>query len=196
MFVHVYQHPLPLPLSVAKIFSKMSAKGPPSGSKPVKSILKSKSTKRAKIAVPVTPKATAADPKPSAKSKGKQREKNPVAAQETKNKTAPEPTSRLSSTFNVVTGSYEKLLYGLEGTISSTSSSEALSVELTPTFIFPAHVSCIKAVAASPNGGKWLATGSSDEIVKVWDLKRKKEIGGLMHHEGELNVVLLMFNFE
>ena len=81
-------------------------------------------------------------------------------------------------------GSYEKLLYGIEGTISS--SSKGISVDLTPIFIFPAHVSCIKAVAASPHGGKWLATGSSDEIVKVWDLKRKKEIGGLMHHEGVL----------
>ncbi|GJE93253.1 WD40 repeat-like protein [Phanerochaete sordida] len=53
-------------------------------------------------------------------------------------------------------------------------------------FIFPAHISSVKAVAASPNGGKWLATGSSDEIIKVWDLRRRKEIGGLMHHEGSI----------
>jgi len=129
---------------------------------------------------------TAVDPKPSPKSKGKQREKSPVATEEAKHKTASELSSQPSSTFKVVVGSYEKLLYGLEGTLSSTSTSGGISVELTPTFIFPAHVSCIKAVAASPNGGKWLATGSSDEIVKVWDLRRKKEIGGLMHHEGSI----------
>jgi protein MAK11 len=47
-------------------------------------------------------------------------------------------------------------------------------------FIFPAHVSYIKTVAASPQGGKWLATGSGDEIIKVWDLRRRKEVGGFM----------------
>jgi len=57
-------------------------------------------------------------------------------------------------------------------------------------FIFPAHVSCIKAVAASPHGGKWLATGSADEIIKIWDLRRRKEIGGLMHHEGSITHLL------
>lgn len=88
----------------------------------------------------------------------------------------------LPSTFKVVAGSYEKLLYGLEG---GTSLEEGeVKFHLKPLFIFPAHVSCIKAVAASPKGGKWLATGSADEIVKVWDLRRRKEIGGLMQHEG------------
>ena len=62
---------------------------------------------------------------------------------------------------------------------------------LRPIFIFPAHVSCVKAVSGSPMGGKWLATGSVDEIVKVWDLRRRKEIGGLMQHEGECLTRLL-----
>lgn len=92
------------------------------------------------------------------------------------------PTS-LPTSFKVVAGSYEKLLYGLEGTVSVQGSSHEYTLK--PMFIFPAHMSCIKAIAASPNGGKWLATGSADEIVKVWDLRRRKEIGGLMHHEGE-----------
>ncbi len=109
--------------------------------------------------------------KPSLKSKGKQKADN----------------SPLPSTFKIVAGSYEKLLYGLEGHV--TYEDEKLEYHIKPIFIFPAHVSCIKAVAASPNGGKWLATGSADEIVKVWDLRRKKEIGGLMHHEGKLFLV-------
>ena len=89
-------------------------------------------------------------------------------------------------TFKIIAGSYEKLLYGLEGTILPLphQPDEEYTFDLNPIFIFPAHVSCIKAVAASPMGGKWLATGSGDEIVKVWDLRRKKEVGGLMHHEG------------
>jgi protein MAK11 len=90
-----------------------------------------------------------------------------------------------SSSFKIIAGSYERLLYGLQGTVSSTSSaSPELEWTLKPIFIFPAHVSCIKSVAASPQGGKWLATGSGDEIIKVWDLRRRKEIGGLMQHEG------------
>ena len=91
----------------------------------------------------------------------------------------------LSSSFKVIAGSYERLLYGLQGTVSVVSpTSSELQWTLKPIFIFPAHVSCIKSVAASPQGGKWLATGSGDEIIKVWDLRRRKEVGGLMQHEG------------
>jgi protein MAK11 len=173
----------------------MSTKTPTSSSKPVKSILKTQPSKRTKTSGPSSKQISTViiDPAPSAKSKGKQREKyTPVKATGIKQKPASEPKFVPSSTFKIVAGSYEKLLYGLEGTVSS-SSSGSIAVDLKPIFIFPAHVSSIKAVAASPNGGKWLATGSSDEIVKVWDLKRKKEIGGLMHHEGEVHQFVFIF---
>jgi protein MAK11 len=99
----------------------------------------------------------------------------------------------LPSSFKLMAGSYERLLYGLEGTVSVSSpdASSELEWTLKPIFVFPAHVSYIKTVAASPQGGKWLATGSQDEIIKVWDLRRRKEIGGLMQHEGS-NVSSLM----
>lgn len=99
----------------------------------------------------------------------------------------------LPSSFKIMAGSYERLLYGLQGTVSVSSpdASSELEWTLKPIFIFPAHVSYIKTVAASPQGGKWLATGSQDEIIKVWDLRRRKEIGGLMQHEGS-NVSSLM----
>jgi protein MAK11 len=91
----------------------------------------------------------------------------------------------LPSSFKIIAGSYERLLYGLEGTVSvSSSAASELEWTLKPIFIFPAHVSHIKSVAASPQGGKWLASGSGDEIIKVWDLRRRKEVGGLMQHEG------------
>lgn len=96
----------------------------------------------------------------------------------------------LPSSFKIMAGSYEKLLYGLEGTVSVEGSSHQF--HLKPMFIFPAHISSVKAVAASPNGGKWLATGSSDEIVKVWDLRRRKEVGGLMQHEGRFHALSLL----
>ncbi|KIJ21070.1 hypothetical protein PAXINDRAFT_96016 [Paxillus involutus ATCC 200175] len=105
-------------------------------------------------------------------------------SQQIANTPKPQEQSPLPSSFVLVAGSYERLLYGLDGTV--TSSESGYEFHLKPKFIFPAHVSCIKAVAASPNGGKWLATGSADEIVKVWDLGRRKEIGGLMQHQGSI----------
>ncbi|ETW78732.1 hypothetical protein HETIRDRAFT_238047, partial [Heterobasidion irregulare TC 32-1] len=137
--------------------------------------------------------------KPNSVAKGKQKERaltpppNRLMSTKAKSEKQPStavnpkstPLSPLPSAFKIVAGSYEKLLYGLEGTVSA-SSSEDLTFSLKPLFIFPAHVSCVKAVTASPQGGKWLATGSADEIIKVWDLRRRREIGGLMHHEGSV----------
>ncbi|CCO30449.1 hypothetical protein BN14_04478 [Rhizoctonia solani AG-1 IB] len=97
------------------------------------------------------------------------------------------PSSIPPSIFKIVVGTYEKLLYGLEGYVKDDPESDGeLSVTLTPVFIFPAHVACVRAVAASPQGGKWLATGSTDEIVKIWDLRRRKEVGGLVQHQGSI----------
>ena len=82
----------------------------------------------------------------------------------------------------VVAGSYDRVLYGLQTEPHKRSGQDDQTFE--PIFIFPAHISCVKAVAASPQGGKWLATGGTDETIKVWDLRRKKEIGSLQQHQG------------
>ena len=124
-------------------------------------------------------------PHRSPSAKGKEKAISPpLVSLKKKNRPTDDSNTPLPTSFKVVAGSYEKLLYGLDGTITVDDQSN-LQFHLKPIFIFPAHVSCIKSVAASPHGGKWLATGSADEIVKVWDLKRRKEIGGLMHHEGQ-----------
>ncbi|KAL1678871.1 WD40-repeat-containing domain protein [Schizophyllum commune] len=149
-------------------------------------------TKKARIAPTKGTKSRARSPPP--KTKAPPREEKQESSTKSKGKAkattadeaAPPP---LPTSFKVVAGSYEKLLYGLDGTVSPAdpeSSTRKYKFDLKPLFIFPAHVSCIKAVAASPQGGKWLATGSADEIIKVWDLRRRKEIGGLMHHEGSV----------
>jgi len=98
-------------------------------------------------------------------------------------------TPRLSDgSFVIVAGSYEKLLYGIEGTYAPGADRPTLK----PIFIFPAHLACVKAVAASASG-KWLASGSEDEFVKVWDLRRRKEVGSLSQHTGALGVRLSQF---
>lgn len=172
------------------------------------SILKQKQ-KSTKSTSPTKSSNTHPAPSPSRKEKKKKEKSTPLpsqaslyaeGAQKKPNGTKTSPESKqLPSSFTLIAGSYEKLLYGIQCTISTTattttsdgqaptlpSASSGIEFRLEPLFIFPAHVSCIKAVSASPNGGKWLATGSTDEIVKVWDLRRRKEIGGLMHHEGK-----------
>jgi len=123
-------------------------------------------------------------PKHQDKDKGKAKQSNKPDAETTTDSPFP-------STFKIIAGSYEKLLYGIEGKTTYSGDDDdkqRLQFILKPVFAFPAHVSCIKTVAASPSGGKWLATGSADEIIKVWDLRRRKEIGGLMHHEGNVSL--------
>ncbi|OCH96292.1 WD40 repeat-like protein [Obba rivulosa] len=121
----------------------------------------------------------------SAKQKGKQRAST-TSQRDTKDsiKDVSSDAAALPSSFKIVAGSYEKLLYGLKCTVSAKDSD--YEIDLKPVFIFPAHISSVKAVAASPQGGKWLATGSTDETIKVWDLRRRKELGGLMHHQGSI----------
>jgi hypothetical protein len=98
--------------------------------------------------------------------------------------------------FIAIAGSYEKLLYGIEGTYPTAGASASASAsastsktdepqrpDVQPVFIFPAHLAYVKCIAASP-GGKWLATGSEDEFIKVWDLRRRKEVGSLSQHSG------------
>lgn len=93
-----------------------------------------------------------------------------------------------AASFILIAGSYEKNLYGIEGTFSASSSPSSnsqseLELKLAPAFIFPAHLSCIKSLASS-KGGKWLVSGGEDEYVKVWDLRRRKEVGSLGVHGG------------
>ncbi|KAJ2802235.1 transcription initiation at TATA-containing promoter protein, partial [Coemansia helicoidea] len=66
--------------------------------------------------------------------------------------------------FLITAGTYERILYGIEARFAGSQ------LVLSPQFIFPSHIGCIKAVAA---GGRYLASGSTDEIVKVYDLKKR-----------------------
>lgn len=86
--------------------------------------------------------------------------------------------------FELVAGSYERLLYGFQASFNG-----AGELGMAPIFSFPAHLSCIKTCAASPGGSgssnarHWLVTSSTDDTVKLWDLARRKEVGLLVGHE-------------
>ena len=174
------------PSTTITLSSRSTKKLKRDGAKPTKSIKEKLDASTKKRSVSFVEK--------DAKGKGKETARAPTPPPSKKQKlAATKPTSTvenaaeleepLPTTFRIIAGSYEKLLYGLDGTLTAAPSSES-EWNLNPIFMFPAHVSSVKAVAASPHGGKWLASGSSDEIIKVWDLRRRKEVGGLMHHQG------------
>ncbi|KAI9336357.1 WD40-repeat-containing domain protein [Obelidium mucronatum] len=85
--------------------------------------------------------------------------------------------------LRIVLGSYERLLYGLDVTKSTEADQPEYTV--TQTFTYPAHIASIKTIAVSKNA-KLLATGSSDEHVKLYSLDRNKESGTLFHHTGSI----------
>ncbi|KAK9766846.1 Protein mak11 [Basidiobolus ranarum] len=82
--------------------------------------------------------------------------------------------------FRIVAGSYERILYGIDGYWSGDS------VTLQPVFIFPAHIGCIKCVGI---GGQFMASGSTDEFIKLYDLRRRKELGHLNQQQGTITSI-------
>ncbi|PWN19393.1 WD40 repeat-like protein [Microstroma glucosiphilum] len=96
-----------------------------------------------------------------------------------------QPPAALPS-FRIIVGSYERLLYGLQVSHTndstpptSTSTDSNLALSLSPIFQFPAHPSAIKALATAGSSSKFLVTAGQDELIKIWDLRRKREVGSL-----------------
>ncbi|KAI8836465.1 WD40-repeat-containing domain protein [Chytriomyces cf. hyalinus JEL632] len=87
--------------------------------------------------------------------------------------------------LRIILGSYERLLYGLDAVPSSTDNK---SISVTQSFTYPAHISAIKSLAVT-NNAKVLATGASDEHVKLYSLARNREIGTLFHHTGSITAL-------
>ncbi|XP_074642593.1 p21-activated protein kinase-interacting protein 1-like [Tubulanus polymorphus] len=83
----------------------------------------------------------------------------------------------------VVAGCYEEL------TLAYKLFSENLNKEwkLEPSFTDHSHTGCVKALAISPKGV--LATGSSDETIKLFNVRKRVELGSLMHHDGTINCI-------
>ncbi|KAI8353962.1 WD40-repeat-containing domain protein [Mortierella sp. GBAus27b] len=81
--------------------------------------------------------------------------------------------------FRIVAGTYENILYGVDAYWN-----EDMTLRLLPVFIFAAHIGCIKSLAI---GGHLLASGSTDEKIQLYDLKRRKELGALLQHQGTIS---------
>lgn len=130
---------------------------------------------------PVTTKA-AASTEPAVQSEAKAHSSSKASE-----RSASVPAMNLPNGLRIVAGSYERFLYGLVGHLQSSSSGYAVKIE--PQFVFPAHVSSIRSVACAGRDSKWLVTGGTDETIKVWDLRRRKEVGALTGHEGTITAL-------
>ena len=153
-----------------------------------------KATKKASKAAKEEPKAVPKDtpkaaPKEGLEAAPKETHKAPPKEEHTE-VTSTEALSKgakpapMPSAMRIVAGSYERLLFGLIAFPSRRDGK--LNVVLEPQFVFPAHVSSIRTVACAGTDSKWLVTGGNDETIKVWDMRRRVEVGALVGHEGTI----------
>ena len=83
--------------------------------------------------------------------------------------------------LQICAGSYEHKLFGFD-CIAETDE-DTMSLTLTPVFAYAPHAGCVKSVAMSGNGSL-LASGSTDEHVKLYNLRTRRELGDLIQHDG------------
>ncbi|KAG7388880.1 p21-activated protein kinase-interacting protein 1-like protein [Phytophthora pseudosyringae] len=82
--------------------------------------------------------------------------------------------------IRVVAGTYEGLLYGWE-----CPAGERTKMKLT--FGYAAHSECIKSVAfMAAKQGKTLLSGASDEMIKIYNVEKRVEVGSLMEQHGAI----------
>lgn len=80
--------------------------------------------------------------------------------------------------MKLVVGTYEGSLIGWESDYEADASGRTLSLA----YAFSAHDASVKALAIDGRGGTTLVTGSSDETIKVYSLRTRREIGSLLEH--------------
>ncbi|CAN9502987.1 unnamed protein product [Ophioblennius macclurei] len=80
--------------------------------------------------------------------------------------------------LELLAGSYEQITFGYR---VETGEKEWTAK---PNFTHHAHTASISAVAASE---RFVVTGSKDETIQVYDMKKKIEHGVLLHHDGTIS---------
>lgn len=80
-------------------------------------------------------------------------------------------------TLRVITGSYEHNLLCVALTISDKGE------VFNPVFHFTPHTQSIRTLAWSK---RTLVSGANDELMRLYDLQSRREVGTLMHHSGQI----------
>ncbi|XP_055359911.1 p21-activated protein kinase-interacting protein 1-like isoform X2 [Betta splendens] len=83
----------------------------------------------------------------------------------------------MAAMLELVAGSYEQVIFGYH---VKTDEKEWTA---TADFTHHAHIASITAVAASE---RFVVTGSKDETIQLYDMKKKTEHGALLHHDGTI----------
>jgi protein MAK11 len=87
----------------------------------------------------------------------------------------------------VAVGSYERIIYGLDVELASSEDGELRVAESKVAFALPAHnTGYVKCIASCP---RYLVTGGTDEVMRVFDLKKRKDIGSVNRHDGSLKAL-------
>lgn len=80
--------------------------------------------------------------------------------------------------FEIIIGTYEKFLIGYYLELHTDEFC------LKPSFVTESHVQSVRCLASS---GKFLASGSTDETIQLFNIKSRHEIGSLVHHNGTVS---------
>ncbi|XP_036842588.1 p21-activated protein kinase-interacting protein 1-like [Oncorhynchus mykiss] len=80
--------------------------------------------------------------------------------------------------IELIAGSYEQIAFGYR---VSTGEEEWTA---TADFTHHAHTASVSAVATSE---RYIATGSRDETIQIYDMKKRVEHGALLHHDGTIS---------
>ncbi|XP_030625043.1 p21-activated protein kinase-interacting protein 1-like [Chanos chanos] len=78
----------------------------------------------------------------------------------------------------LITGSYEQIAFGYRVCPGEKEWT------LTPVFTHHAHTASLSSVASSE---RFIATGSKDETIQLYDMKKRTEHGSLLHHDGSIS---------
>lgn len=83
----------------------------------------------------------------------------------------------MAAPLELVAGSYEQVACGYQVSIDGKEWTPK------PAFTHHAHTASVTAVAASE---RFVVTGSKDETIQLYDMKKKVEHGALLHHDGSI----------
>ena len=86
--------------------------------------------------------------------------------------------------FLISIGSYERIIYGLD--VETDDTSEEFKLIGKVGFAIPAHNGYIKCIASCP---KFLVSGGVDEVIRIFDLKKRKDIGSINQHDGSIKAL-------
>jgi len=87
--------------------------------------------------------------------------------------------------MRLAVGTYEGSLIGWESDLAADASGRTLALA----YAFSAHDASVKAVAFDEGAGATLVTGSSDETMKLYNVRARREVGSLLEHRDAVTAV-------